>query len=261
MPRVRAAGKRMGQVGQQALIFYFKNIADRADEMGLDDLDALVALQEQLAQAIEPDGIGEVDGNEIAMDGSEGSLYAYGPDARAMLQAVLPVVDSLRSDVEASKLAGPVPEQIRVGADNGPSMVGLLRGIRNLFTGTDVVTESENGLAGLIELVSGGHVHLAAIHESMGQILLPALKRIELRDRVAELQKVIKDARKQASKQAEGDVAATARAIAEAAGGSSDGVIVAEVPGADADTLRKAMDVIRSMRPDAPMSMATRRLS
>ena len=26
------------------------------------------------------------------MDGSEGSLYAYGPDARAMLQAVLPVV-------------------------------------------------------------------------------------------------------------------------------------------------------------------------
>jgi hypothetical protein len=82
----------MGQVGQQALIFYFKDIADRADEMGLDDLDALVALQEQLAQAIEPDGIGEVDGNEIAMDGSEGSLYAYGPDARAMLQAVLPVV-------------------------------------------------------------------------------------------------------------------------------------------------------------------------
>jgi DNA-binding transcriptional LysR family regulator len=86
----------------------------------------------------------------------------------ARAQAVLPVVDSLRSDVEASKLAGPVPDQIRVGAENGPSMVGLLRGIRNMFTGTDVVTESENGLAGLLELVSGGHVHVAAIHEFIG---------------------------------------------------------------------------------------------
>jgi hypothetical protein len=79
-------------MGQQALIIYFKDIADRADEMGVDDLDALVALQEQLAEAIEPNGIGEVDGNEIAMDGSEGSLFAYGTDARAMLQAALPVV-------------------------------------------------------------------------------------------------------------------------------------------------------------------------
>ena len=51
-----------------------------------------VALQEQLAEVIEPRGIGEVDGNEIAVDGSEGSLYAYGPDARAILQAALPVV-------------------------------------------------------------------------------------------------------------------------------------------------------------------------
>jgi DNA-binding transcriptional LysR family regulator len=86
----------------------------------------------------------------------------------ARAQAVLPVIDSLSSDVEASKLAGPVPEKIRVGAENGPAMVGLLRGIRNLFTGTEIVTESENGLAGLLELVTGGHVHLAAIFEFVG---------------------------------------------------------------------------------------------
>jgi hypothetical protein len=77
---------------QQALIIYLSDIGERADEMGLDALDALLALQEDLAQAIEPRGIGEVDGNEIAMDDSEGSLYAYGPDARAMLQAALPVI-------------------------------------------------------------------------------------------------------------------------------------------------------------------------
>jgi hypothetical protein len=79
-------------MGQQALIIYFKDIGERADEMGVDDLDALIALQEQVAQAIEPDGIGEVDGHEIALDGSEGSLFAYGPDAKAILQAALPVV-------------------------------------------------------------------------------------------------------------------------------------------------------------------------
>ena len=45
-----------------------------------------------LAQAIEPDGIGEVDGNEIAMDDSEGSLSLYGPDAKAMLEAALPLI-------------------------------------------------------------------------------------------------------------------------------------------------------------------------
>jgi hypothetical protein len=43
-------------------------------------------------QAIETRGVGEVDGNEIAEDGSEASLYAYGPDARVMLQAALPIV-------------------------------------------------------------------------------------------------------------------------------------------------------------------------
>jgi hypothetical protein len=82
----------MGKMDQQALIIHLNDIGERADEMGLDALDALLALQEDLAQAIEPTGIGEVDGNEIAMDDSEGSLYAYGPDAKVMLQAVLPVI-------------------------------------------------------------------------------------------------------------------------------------------------------------------------
>ena len=77
---------------KQALIVYLQDIGRRADEMGVDGLDALIDLQEQLARAIEPTGIGEVDGNEIAMDCSEGSLYAYGPDAKAMLNAALPVI-------------------------------------------------------------------------------------------------------------------------------------------------------------------------
>src|SRR5262245_13257819 len=77
---------------RQALIIYLNDIGRHADEMGVDALEALVALQEDLALAIESRGIGEIDGNEIAMDDSEGSLYVYGPDAKAMLQAALPVI-------------------------------------------------------------------------------------------------------------------------------------------------------------------------
>src|SRR5262245_40361791 len=70
-PQLRA---RMGDMDQQALIIYLNDIGERADEMGVEALDALLDLQEDLAQAIEPHGIGEVDGNEIATDDSEGSL-------------------------------------------------------------------------------------------------------------------------------------------------------------------------------------------
>jgi hypothetical protein len=79
-------------MGEQALIFYLDDVGSRADEMGVDDLDALVALQDRLTQAIEPTCIGVVDGHEIAIDGSEGSLYAYGADAKAMLAAALPII-------------------------------------------------------------------------------------------------------------------------------------------------------------------------
>jgi hypothetical protein len=79
-------------MGEHALIIYLNDIGHHAEEMGVEALDALLDLQEELAEAIEPAGIGEVDGNEIAMDDSEGSLYAYGPDARAMLKAALPLI-------------------------------------------------------------------------------------------------------------------------------------------------------------------------
>ena len=58
--------------------------------MGVDALDLLLVLEGRLRQAIE--GVGEVDGHEIAMDDTEGSLWVYGPDAKAMLKAALPIV-------------------------------------------------------------------------------------------------------------------------------------------------------------------------
>ena len=46
-----------------------------------DDLNAIFDLETELEAAIASAGVGEFDGNEVATDGSEGSLYMYGPDA------------------------------------------------------------------------------------------------------------------------------------------------------------------------------------
>jgi hypothetical protein len=81
---------------EQALIIQLRNLGERADDVALDALDMLLALEGQLRQAIEGTGVGEVDGHEIAMDDTEGSLWVYGPDAKAMLEAALPIVCSSR---------------------------------------------------------------------------------------------------------------------------------------------------------------------
>jgi hypothetical protein len=52
------------------------------------DLEPLFELEEQLEEQIEAADVGEYDGNEVAVDGSDGRLYMYGPDADALFQAV-----------------------------------------------------------------------------------------------------------------------------------------------------------------------------
>jgi len=76
----------------QVLIIYLHNLGEHADEVGVDALDMLLALEGQLRLAIENAGVGEVDGHEIALDDTEGSLWIYGPDAKAMIKAALPIV-------------------------------------------------------------------------------------------------------------------------------------------------------------------------
>lgn len=57
-----------------------------------DGLDALHDLEQELKAAIIEAGVGEFDGNEIAVDLSDGSLYMYGPDAEALFAVVRPVL-------------------------------------------------------------------------------------------------------------------------------------------------------------------------
>jgi hypothetical protein len=57
-------------------------------DYGHTDLEPLFELEDQLEQLIEDAGVGEYDGNEIAVDGSDGRLYMYGPDADALFAAI-----------------------------------------------------------------------------------------------------------------------------------------------------------------------------
>lgn len=61
---------------------------------GSTDLSRLFALEEQLEDVITAARVGEFDGNEVATDGSDGTLYMYGPDADALFAAVRPILQA-----------------------------------------------------------------------------------------------------------------------------------------------------------------------
>jgi hypothetical protein len=61
---------------------------------GSTNLDPLFALERQLESSIVAAGVGEYDGNEIAVDGSDGTLYMYGPDADKLFAVVRPTLEA-----------------------------------------------------------------------------------------------------------------------------------------------------------------------
>lgn len=63
-------------------------------EYGQTNLSPLFELEDKLIAAIESAKVGEFDGNEVAMDGSDGTLYMYGPDADRLFEVVQPVLAS-----------------------------------------------------------------------------------------------------------------------------------------------------------------------
>ena len=62
--------------------------------IGSTDLDPLFALELQLESAISAARVGEYDGNDVAVDGSDGTLYMYGPDADKLFAVVRPVLEA-----------------------------------------------------------------------------------------------------------------------------------------------------------------------
>jgi hypothetical protein len=92
---------------EHAVIVHFDYAAD--------SLDPLHDLEEQLEAAITAAGVGEFDGNEIAVDLSDGSLHMYGPDADALFAAVRPLLaaaDCLRN-TRVTLRYGPPEDRVR----------------------------------------------------------------------------------------------------------------------------------------------------
>ena len=75
------------KVPEHAVIVYF--------QYGKTDIQPILDLGDALNKVIVKAGVGEYDGNEIAADGSDGSLYMYGPDADTLFNTVRPVLESV----------------------------------------------------------------------------------------------------------------------------------------------------------------------
>ena len=81
--------------------------------------------------------------------------------------AVLSVIDSLQNDVAAGSFPT-MPLQVRVGVRFGNALVGLMRGLRSTLPSTEIVTDSETRIDGLIDLVNSNRLDFAVIHEFVG---------------------------------------------------------------------------------------------
>lgn len=69
---------------EQAVIIKFK--------YGIKGLDTLFKLEEQLEEIIAQNKLGEYDGNEVAVDYSDGTLYMYGPSAEKIFDVIKPIL-------------------------------------------------------------------------------------------------------------------------------------------------------------------------
>ncbi|WP_206606587.1 hypothetical protein [Steroidobacter cummioxidans] len=95
------------KASEQAVIVHFA--------YGSTDLQALFELEDQLESAISAAGIGEYDGNEVAVDGSDGYLYMYGPDADKLFEVIQPILErsSFMHGAEVRKRYGSAQDGVR----------------------------------------------------------------------------------------------------------------------------------------------------
>ena len=59
---------------------------------GSTNLQHMYALEDQLRHAISDASVGEYDGHEIAVDGSDGFFYMYGRDAEVLYRVIGPIL-------------------------------------------------------------------------------------------------------------------------------------------------------------------------
>jgi hypothetical protein len=76
------------------------------------DLARIHRLEHRLESAIKRAGVGELGETEFHLDGNDGYLYMYGPDAGRLYTVVSPILKSspLMTDAEVTKWYGPRTE-------------------------------------------------------------------------------------------------------------------------------------------------------
>jgi hypothetical protein len=82
---------------------------------GSRDLSKLFELEDRLVSAISDAGVGEYDVNQVSTDGSDATLYMYGPDADRLFEVVRPILEatSFMRGAKARKRYGPPKDGIR----------------------------------------------------------------------------------------------------------------------------------------------------
>lgn len=82
---------------------------------GSTDLQPLFELEARLEAAISKAEAGEYDGNEVAVDGSDGYLYMYGPDADRLFEVVRTILEntSFMRDAVVRKRYGPPGDGVK----------------------------------------------------------------------------------------------------------------------------------------------------
>ena len=87
------------------------------------DLSRLFELENKLEAAIEEAKVGEYDGNDVAVDGSDGYLYMYGTNADTLFEVVRPILEATEfmKGAKAKLRYGPAADGVReVEVEIGP---------------------------------------------------------------------------------------------------------------------------------------------
>ena len=77
---------------EHSIIVTFYHFGEKFWNEDLQPLDPLYDLEDALVERLDGKDVGELDGHEIAMDGSDGFLFLYGPNADALYEVIEPVL-------------------------------------------------------------------------------------------------------------------------------------------------------------------------
>lgn len=100
---------------EHSIIVTFYNFAEKFWREESRPLDPLFELEDELEERLQGNQAGELDGHEIALDGSDGFLFLYGPDADALYSVIEPVL-------RASLVTQGGHATLRYGAHNTPNV-------------------------------------------------------------------------------------------------------------------------------------------